>query len=285
MENSSSENTIDLRRIWALCRKHWKFLVVWTVVLGLAGFVVSKFIMTPKYTATTQLLVNQRHESDQNGQAYNNQQADIQIINTYKDIITSPTVLKQASKELADPTKTIKAQPAKYKTLADGTRVRVKKAQPKKVIHTGTGYSMSASELKDAMTVTTQTNSQVFSVAVETDSPQKSAKAANTVAKVFKERVTEMMDVQNVSVVAKAETPSAPSSPNVKRFTLAGAIIGLVLSFMIVLIRDLMNTTVRSHEFMVDELGLTNLGQINHIRLDNNFKVKQSATDNGTRRV
>ena len=68
MENSSN-NTIDLRRLFNLCRKHLKFLITCTIALALAGFIVSKFIMTPKYTATTQLLVNQKNENNANGQA------------------------------------------------------------------------------------------------------------------------------------------------------------------------------------------------------------------------
>ena len=107
MENSSN-NTIDLRRLFNLCRKHLKFLITCTIALALAGFIVSKFIMTPKYTATTQLLVNQKNENNANGQAYNNQQADIQVINTYKDIITSPVILKETKKELANPVKVIR---------------------------------------------------------------------------------------------------------------------------------------------------------------------------------
>ena len=130
MENSSN-NTIDLRRLFNLCRKHLKFLITCTIALALAGFIVSKFIMTPKYTATTQLLVNQKNENNANGQAYTNQQADIQVINTYKDIITSPVILKETKKELANPVKVIrKAQPAKYKTLADGTKRLVSAAKP-----------------------------------------------------------------------------------------------------------------------------------------------------------
>ena len=145
MENSSN-NTIDLRRLFNLCRKHLKFLITCTIALALAGFIVSKFIMTPKYTATTQLLVNQKNENNANGQAYANQQADIQVINTYKDIINSPVILKETKKELANPVKVIrKAQPAKYKTLADGTKRLVSAAKPAKVEHTGQGYSMTTS--------------------------------------------------------------------------------------------------------------------------------------------
>ena len=285
MENSSN-NTIDLRRLFNLCRKHLKFLITCTIALALAGFIVSKFIMTPKYTATTQLLVNQKNENNANGQAYNNQQADIQVINTYKDIITSPVILKETKKELANTVKVVrKAQPAKYKTLADGTKRLVSAAKPAKVEHTGQGYSMTTSQLSDAITIKTQTNSQVFSVSVETDNPKKSAAAANTIASVFKKRIKKIMNVNNVTVVARAATPTKPSSPNVKLFTLAGAVLGLLISFMIVLMRDLMDTSVRDNDFMVDELGLTNLGQITHINLDDGFSIKRRSQNTQTRRV
>lgn len=285
MENSSN-NTIDLRRLFNLCRKHLKFLITCTIALALAGFIVSKFIMTPKYTATTQLLVNQKNENNANGQAYTNQQADIQVINTYKDIITSPVILKETKKELVNPVKVVrKAQPAKYKTLADGTKRLVSAAKPAKVEHTGQGYSMTTSQLSDAITIKTQTNSQVFSVSVETDNPKKSAATANTIASVFKKRVKKIMNVNNVTVVARATTPSKPSSPNVKLFTLAGAVLGLLISFMIVLMRDLMDTSVRDNDFMVDELGLTNLGQITHINLDDGFSIKRCSQNTQTRRV
>ena len=285
MENSSN-NTIDLRRLFNLCRKHLKFLITCTIALALAGFIVSKFIMTPKYTATTQLLVNQKNENNANGQAYNNQQADIQVINTYKDIITSPVILKETKKELANTVKVVrKAQPAKYKTLADGTKRLVSAAKPAKVEHTGQGYSMTTSQLSDAITIKTQTNSQVFSVSVETDNPKKSAAAANTIASVFKKRTKKIMNVNNVTIVARATTPSKPSSPNVKLFTLAGAVLGLLISFMIVLMRDLMDTSVRDNDFMVDELGLTNLGQITHINLDDGFSIKRRSQNTQTRRV
>ncbi|WP_048345625.1 YveK family protein [Limosilactobacillus mucosae] len=285
MENSSN-NTIDLRRLFNLCRKHLKFLITCTIALALAGFIVSKFIMTPKYTATTQLLVNQKNENNANGQAYNNQQADIQVINTYKDIITSPVILKETKKELANTVKVVrKAQPAKYKTLADGTKRLVSAAKPAKVEHTGQGYSMTTSQLSDAITIKTQTNSQVFSVSVETDNPKKSAAAANTIASVFKKRIKKIMNVNNVTIVARATTPSKPSSPNVKLFMLAGAVLGLLISFMIVLMRDLMDTSVRDNDFMVDELGLTNLGQITHINLDDGFSIKRRSQNTQTRRV
>ncbi|MQB59610.1 YveK family protein [Limosilactobacillus reuteri] len=237
-------NNIDLHRLMVLCRKHIKLLVIWTILVGIIGFVAAEFVVTPKYTATTEILVNQKNADNDNGQAYNNQQADIQMINTYKDIITNQVILNRVSKQLD-------------------------------MAQTGKNYHMTTDQLKKAISVETQQNSQVFSLAVKTNDPAKSALIANTVANVFKSRIKGIMSVNNVTVVSRASAPDAPSFPNKKLFTLAGAVLGFILSFVYILIGELTDTSVHDDEFMTDELGLTNLGHINHISMSNDFKINQ----------
>ena len=244
---------------------------------------MAQFVVVPKYTATTEILVNQKHESNDNGQAYNNQQADIQMINTYKDIITNQVILSKASKQLKNPVKVIKpAQPA------DGTRKLIKEAQPAVVERGGKSYNLSTAELKEAISVQTQQNSQVFSLQVKTDDPQESAVVANTVANVFKQQIKKIMSVNNVTIVSRASTPDEPSFPNKKLFALAGAVLGLILSFLYILIGDLMDTSVHDDDYLTNELGLTNLGHVNHIEMSRDFKVNNQESrrqNNGNRRV
>ena len=140
---------------------------------------------------------------------------------------------------------------------------------------TGKNYHMTTDQLKKAISVETQQNSQVFSLAVKTNDPAKSALVANTVANVFKSRIKGIMSVNNVTIVSRASVPDAPSFPNKKLFTLAGALLGLILSFVYILIGELTDTSVYDDEFMTDELGLTNLGHINHISMSNDFKINQ----------
>ena len=237
-------NNIDLHRLMVLCRKHLKLLIFWTILAGIIGFVAAEFVVTPKYTATTEILVNQKHADNDNGQAYNNQQADIQMINTYKDIITNQVILNQVSKQL------------------DMSR-------------TGKNYYLTTDQLKQAVSVQTQQNSQVFSLAVKTNDPAKSALIANTVANVFKSRIKKIMSVNNVTIVSRASTPEEPSFPNKKLFALAGAVLGLILSFVYILIGELTDTSVHDDEFMTNDLGLTNLGQDNHITMSNRFKINE----------
>ena len=290
MNNSQQtlNNTIDLHRLMVLCRKHIKMLIIWTLLAGVLGFVIAQFVVVPKYTATTEILVNQKHTNDNNGQAYNNQQADIQMINTYKDIITNQVILSRASKQLKNPVRVIKpAQKAVYRTNADGTRRLIKEAQPAVVERGGKSYNLSTDELKKAISVQTQQNSQVFSLQVKTDDPQESAVVANTVANVFRQQIKKIMSVNNVTIVSRASTPDAPSFPNKKLFALAGAVLGLVLSFLYILIGDLMDTSIHDDEYLTNELGLTNLGHVNHIEMSRDFKINNDNRrhGNGNRRV
>ena len=290
MNNSQQtlNNTIDLHRLMVICRKHIKMLIIWTLLAGILGFVIAQFVVVPKYTATTEILVNQRHTNDNNGQAYNNQQADIQMINTYKDIITNQVILSKASKQLKNPVHVIKpAQKAVYRTNADGTRRLIKEAQPAVVERGGKSYNLSTDELKKAISVQTQQNSQVFSLQVKTDDPQESAVVANTVANVFKQQIKKIMSVNNVTIVSRASTPNSPSFPNKKLFALAGAVLGLVLSFLYILIGDLMDTSIHDDEYLTNELGLTNLGHVNHIEMSRDFKINDDNRrhGNGNRRV
>ena len=292
MNNSQQtlNNTIDLHRLVMLCRKHIKMLIIWTILAGILGFVVAQFVVVPKYTATTEILVNQKHENNDNGQAYTNQQADIQMINTYKDIITNQVILSKASKQLKNPVKVIKpAQKAIYRTNADGTRRLIKEAQPAVVERGGKSYNLSTDELKKAISVQTQQNSQVFSLQAKTDDPQESAVVANTVANVFKQQIKKIMRINNVTIVSRASSPDSPSFPNKKLFVLAGAVLGLILSFLYILIGDLMDTSVHDDDYLTNELGLTNLGQVNHIEMSKNFTINNNQESrrhgNGNRRV
>ena len=80
------------------------------------------------------------------------------------------------------------------------------------------------------------------------------------------------MNINNVTIVAPA-TNGVQSSPNVKMFTLAGFVIGLVLTFAVILIREMTNTTVRDDSYLSQELGLTNLGHVAHFHVSSSFKL------------
>lgn len=289
-QQNNEEVTIDLRRLFILIKKHLISILIWMIGLGLIAYGVSEYVLVPKYTASTQLLVN-RKTADAN-QAYANQQADINAVTTYKDIITSNVILKGASKYLANPVTLVKkATPAKkavYKTNDDGTRTLVKKAvkaKPAVYKRESKSYSVSASELASAVSVTTTTSSQVLTLSATAETPAKAQAIANAVAKEFKEQIPKIMDVNNVTIVAEAPK-GTKSFPKVSLITAIGVLAGLVISLLIIIIKDLSDTTVREDSFMTNELGLTNLGEIAHITMpkDWTFTAKTAEKRGSSRR-
>ena len=276
-EQKQTDNTIDLTQLLQLCRRHIWALILWSVGLALVGWGIANFVISPKYTSSAQILVNQKNGRNDPNAAYAAQQANMQLVTTYKDIITSHVILQDASNRLANPVKVVKkAKPAKYRTTDDGRKVLVRKAQPAVIERDGKAYSVSASQLAKNISVTTQQQSQVFSVSAKADTPEKAKAEANAVARSFRDQIPNIMNINNVTIVAPA-TNGVQSFPNVKLFTLAGFVIGLVLTFAVIMIREMTNTTVRDDEFLTRELGLTNLGQIAHFHLSSSFTIKNNS--------
>lgn len=269
-EQKQTDSTIDLTQLLRLCRRHIWALILWSVGLALVGWGIANFVISPKYTSSAQILVNPK--SINPNAVYTTQQANMQLVSTYKDIVTSHVILKDASDRLINPVRVVKkAKPAKYKTT-DGRKVLVRKAQPAVIERDGKAYSVSAAQLAKSVSVATQQQSQVFSVSATADTPEKAKAEANAVARSFRDQIPNIMNINNVTILAPA-TNGVKSSPNVKMFTLAGFVIGLVLTLAVILIREMTNTTVRDDTYLTQDLGLTNLGYISHFHVSSSFKL------------
>ena len=226
-QNSSKFN--DIGEILGILRKR-KNIIIWTTVIcAVLTLFVSLFIITPKYSSNTDILVNRKAENNQVAPQAQIQ-ADVQMISTYKDVITSPTILNAVSKELSKD-----------------------------------GYSVSSKELKKEINISNQQNSQVFTITVKGDNPKLAADAANTIAKVFKQKVTKIMNVNNVTILSKAVENTKPVSPKVLLNTIAGIVVGIVLGMILAFTADGLDRTITDESFITEELGLNDLGIINEI--------------------
>lgn len=87
MESVESRQ-ISIGQILAILRKHIGLIFASTFIVTLLTAFMTFFVMTPKYSATTQILVNRKLSEDMAGAQLQQTQADVQMISTYKDIIT-----------------------------------------------------------------------------------------------------------------------------------------------------------------------------------------------------
>lgn len=262
------DSIIDIKRLWLILRKNIVLIIIWGIIVAGAAFGISKFVIQPKYNSSVALLVNRKQDENTSAQ-FQDQQADVQMINTYKDIITREVILNTVVKNLTTNKQLIEdAQPATYKTLADGTRIIDKPAKPatyKTVDPRYTESEITTEELSKNISISNQTNSQIFTVEVTSNNSQLARDAANEIAKVFKQKVSSIMSVSNVSIVSKALDNKNPVAPNVKLITLAGLVFGMLIGFAWGLIKELTDRTIKEISYLTDELELTNLGQVNFI--------------------
>ncbi|MFW6769183.1 YveK family protein [Leuconostoc citreum] len=274
-------NVLELRQLWHIIQKHLFALIFMAIIGACAGYGVSKFVIAPTYSASTSMLVNRSADDTSTATAnLSDQQADVQLINTYKNLIISSNVLGAVSDKLENsaPIVVQKAKDAVYDTLADGTRRLVTPAQ-KEITKPSNKkkYYLSVDELKSMVTISSQQNSQVFSINVKSKDPKLAADVANEVADVFKDKIGGFMKINNVSIIDSAKANKKPVSPNTKLFTLAGLVVLGGLTFLYMLIKELSDTTIKSPDEVSQLFGMTNLGVIGHIKPIKNFSMAPSS--------
>ena len=264
---------IDLSQLWNVFKRSFVAMIILGILGMAAAYFGAKTFISPKYESDTSLLVNRKQDNDPNMQL-NAQQADIQIINTYKDIITRPVVLQAVASELTSPQRVLikKATKAVYGTRYNATTgVReeyvTQKAQPAQYKLKPAQYSnLSSTDLAKVVTVSTQQNSQVFTVNVKDTDPVRARDIANEVAKVFEKKIAKIMSISNVSVVSRATADPIPVLPRLNLMALIGLVLGVLVAFVWGLIRELTDQTIKDIDFITDDLGLVNLGIVNYVQ-------------------
>lgn len=216
------ESTLDLSKIFGILRKNLKLLIILPIICLLISVLITFLFLDDKYQASTQVLVNQK-ESDSQMMAQE-VQSNIQLVNTYSELVKSPRILDEVSKEL--------------------------------------NRQYSSSEITSMLTVTNQADSQVLNISVDSKSGSDSEKIANKIAKVFSNEVPDIMSVDNVSILSKAEGTATKVAPKPLVNLVIGLIVGLILALLVIFIKEMIDKRIKTEEDVENELDIPVLGSI-----------------------
>ena len=222
--NTNDNASIEIDILYLL-RKLWskKFFIVFVgLLVGTIALLGSVFFIKPKYTSTTRIYVVSR--SSDTSLTNQDLQAGSYLVNDYKEVITSSEVLS---------------------SVIDQEKL-----------------SMSTGELSKEIAVTIPTDTRVISISVTDTDAQRACDIANTVREVAAEKIKAVTKVDDVTTLESATKPSHPSSPNVKKNAVIGALAGVFLAIVGILVAEVLDDRVRRPEDIEETLGMTLLGVV-----------------------
>lgn len=222
---------ISLIEIFQTLKKRIWLIISITCVAAIASAIISFFVLTPIYQSSTQILVNQA-KNEQMPYNVGNIQTDLQLINTYNVIIKSPAILEKVANEMK--------------------------------------LDRTAEALNNQIQVASEKNSQVFSITVQDPDPVLATEIANTTATVFQREIKHIMNVDNVSILAKAvvsENPSPIKPQPVLNIAIA-IVVGLMAGVGIAFLLEYLDNTIKSEQDITKILDIPVLGIITVINLE-----------------
>lgn len=128
------------------------------------------------------------------------------------------------------------------------------------------GLNTTYEDLVRKIAITNPSNSRLLEITVTDPDPVAAANISNTVADCLRERIADVMDTDKPSMVQRAVVPTKKSSPSTTRNTAIGALIGALLVAAVVIIRHLMDDTIKDEDDVQNYLHLHTLAAFPYIK-------------------
>lgn len=217
-----NEETISLGELFSILKRSKWLISSLTILAAIIAFLVSSFIISPTYEASTQVLVAPK-QSQNNMMVDTSQiQSSITLVNTYRVIIQSPAILEQVQENVVG----------------------------------------APENIGNLISVNSEQNSQVINITVQHTNPIIATDIANEISRVFSKEVPELMSVDNVKVLSSASVPMFPVKPNIVLNTAIAAVLGMMIGVAIAFLKVVLDRRIKTEQDVETILELPVLGSI-----------------------
>ena len=226
MENrvEKDEDMIDLGRLANLIWQHLVVILVVALICGAAGYAYANFGIEPTYSASADMIVNNSQDQQSSTVTNADLSASTSLVDTYAVILKSHTLLEQVITDL----------------------------------HLDCTYN----QLADQISVSAVDNTQVMRITVKAESSEKAMMIVNKIVELAPEAIMNTVIAGSVKTVDAPWTSGKQVEPSRKKYAMLGAVLGLVVSCGVIVVRELLNNTFQTEEDVRKVLGLQVLGVI-----------------------
>lgn len=199
---------IDLEELFGIIMHRLWLILLGAIAAGTAAFAVSCFVVVPQYESTTGIYIMNKQENA--SLSYTDTQLASQLTKDYEELITCRYVLEKVVKEC--------------------------------------GLEEDYEKMRDRVTVENAADTRILYITVRDTDPRMAQYIADSIREAASEHIQTVTNVEAVNVVDKANLPLEPAFPNIPVWTLIGAFLGLLVCMAVVVVRYILDDTIKTSE-------------------------------------
>lgn len=228
MENKTREYyTIDIAHILKTLLHNVWMIIVSGFLAAAIGFSISAFVITPTYSSSIMLYVNNSSFSlgDTSFSISSSEITAAQnLVKTYSEILNNRTTLER--------------------------------------IIDKTGVPYTYRELSEMIIAKPSNDTEIMKVTVTTEDPYEAAKIANCIAEVLPVRISEIIDGASMEVVDAAIPELEKVDPSITMYTAVGLVLGVLLAAIALVIVALMDGTIHDEDYVLQNYDCPILAKV-----------------------
>ena len=224
-KTENNAETIDLLKLLRVIWQHLAIVLAITIACGILGFGTAAFLISPTYSASADMIVNNNQDQSQSATITTSDlSASSSLVDTYAVVLKSHTVLEQVIGDL----------------------------------HLDYTYE----QLSDAIAVSAVDNTQVMRITVTAGSSNEAMQIVTKIVELAPDAIMDTVNAGSVKTVDAPWTSGNQVAPSKTKYAALGAMLGLVVSVGVVVLGELLNNTFQTEEDVRKILGLQLLGVI-----------------------
>jgi len=219
------EQVISLGEILEVLKKRWKLILIVTLLATLVSGLVSFFLISPKYEASTKLFIG-----------------------------------KEAGAEAGYDQSEIAMYQKLMKTYSEAIKTRDLVGRAINVANS----NLTEDEVLKKLTVVTVADTQILQIKIDDKDPTMAATMVQAITNEFVTTSKVLVPNGNIKVIESVKVPEIPVSPNKKMNIAIAFLLGLMVSVGVSFLLEFLDNTYKNREQLEKELDIPVIGTIPH---------------------
>lgn len=223
-QTANDEIEIDLLEVFYLLKRKLLIIIASTLICAVGAGLICEYVIVPKYQSTTKLYILNTTSSSLASLSLSDLQVGASLTNDYMELIQSRPAVEEVINTLH--------------------------------------LDMIYEQMLGKMTIENKANTRILSITIEDEDPYRAKQIADAFADVAIKRLSEVMSIQEPHLVEEGHVSEFSINQNLLKYLAIGALIGMLLSIGVILMRYLLDDSIHSAEDIEKYLGLNTLAMI-----------------------